>query len=139
MLPNRVAEKPPPLVQVSLPKLEGLAGIKMGPGVMVRSATICIALAALGSAAAIPLAFVNSWASLLVIALVVGAILFIVQKAFSHIAKHPDQALLEDANLLKKHQLDLRAQNRNVIEGSAKAVANTAPPLAITSKGNGGD
>lgn len=135
MVKGTVTEKPPPLVQVNLPKLEGLAGIKMGPGVLGRATTVCIALAALGAATAVPLAFINFWASLAAMGMTIVSIIYVMQKAFSHSDRHPDQALLEGSQLLAKHRLDQRAKNPSVIEGSTIAVANVTPPKAIASEG----
>lgn len=114
--------------------MEGFSGIKMGPGVMGRSAAVCVALVAMGAVTSVPLAFVNVWASLAAMSIPALAVLYIMRKAFAHSDKHPDQALMEGAHLLAKHRLDQRAKNQSVIEGSALAVANTAPPRQIAAQ-----
>lgn len=120
-------------INVNWDALRRVFGIKMGPGIMGRSTQL--------SALLIALALFGAWlfrgsgwapAAFFVPLLL---IVYVVRRAFNFIEKHPEQALLESSELLRKAELDQAAKQSDIIDVEATPVENTNPPAAITKEG----
>jgi hypothetical protein len=116
--------------------LAPLERIRSGPGVVGRTAIIALALIVL-SGVAIAAVRDDPWLVLSVFGVDVLVVAGYFLAAFWYANKYPHFATMEGGEVVRYTELQQAAKEPTVIEGSAKPVANTAPPSAITFGGDG--
>lgn len=124
-------ENDPPL-SINWGAVSRAFGIKMGPGIMGR-ATQLAALVVVFGTVSIWAIRESAWAPALFLAPLI-VVIYIIHRAFNFAEKHPNSALLESTELLRKEEIDQKAKHLEIIDAQAQPVTNASAPQAISNE-----
>lgn len=110
-------------------------GVKFGRGVLGKTAPLIGALIVAVGLVALAIATIDPYVAAALISAMIIVVSAYVAVAFWYGVKHPNQALLEGAELLQAKELDLKVSDPKLLDLSPDELVNDAPPLGMRAGG----